>query len=275
MFFAIFTKKKSLLKKLILLSFLLLSTLISSQEKYPQNYFRNPLDIPIVLGGSFGELRSNHFHAGLDIKTQGKEGLNVYAVADGFISRIKIQQFGYGRAIYITHPNGYTTVYGHLSKFADHIEEYVKSIQYKREKYATGNLYFKEDKFPLKKGEVFAFSGDTGGSGGPHLHYEIRNTKTENIINPLFFGIDVPDKKPPVFQGLKAYCLSDDARINQVKKNFQISIKNIGPGVYKAERISASGVISFGISTFDRFDKASNKNGIYSLEMFVNGKRFY
>ncbi|TXD52867.1 MULTISPECIES: M23 family metallopeptidase [unclassified Polaribacter] len=263
------------MKHLILISFLLLQITTFSQEKYPQNYFRTPLEIPIVLSGSFGELRSNHFHAGVDIKTQGREGLHVLATADGYVSRIKVQQFGYGKAIYIAHPNGYTSVYGHLSKFNDTIEKYVKSIQYKKESYATGNLYFKKNTFPVKKGEIIAFSGDTGGSGAPHLHYEIRNTASENIINPLLFGLKVKDTKSPTFRSLKVYSLSDDARVNQQKKSFQISIKNIGNGIYTADRITASGEIGFGVSVFDRLNGAPNKNGIYSLEMLVNGERFY
>ena len=263
------------MKKLLVSSILLLHILCFSQEKYPKDYFIQPLDIPILLSGSFGELRSNHFHAGIDIKTQGKEGLNVFATADGYISRIKVQQFGYGKAIYITHPNGFTTVYGHLSKFADKIEKYVKLIQYKKENYTTGNLYFKKDKFSVKKGEIIAYSGDTGGSGGPHLHYEIRDTETEHVINPLLFGLKVEDTTAPTFQALKVYALSSDARINQQRKNFQIPIKNIGIGKYIADRITASSVISFGVNVFDRFNKAPNKNGVYSLEMLVNGQRFY
>lgn len=264
-----------LLKQLLTVCIFLCFSFNFSQEKYPQDYFRNPLDIPTFLSGSFGELRSNHFHAGLDIKTQGKQGLPVFAVADGYVSRIKVQQFGYGKAIYITHPNGFTSVYGHLSKFNDEIDAYVKSVQYKKESYQTGNLFFKEDKFPVKKGEIIAFSGNTGGSSGPHLHFEIRDTQTEHIINPLLFGIKVTDTKLPTIQSLKAYALSSDARINQQRKSFQIPIKNLGNGKYIADRITASGTISFGISVFDRFDGANNKNGIYSLEMFLNGKRFY
>ncbi|WP_223447301.1 M23 family metallopeptidase [Polaribacter litorisediminis] len=263
------------MKPIFLLLFLSLHFVLFAQEKYPENYFRTPLDIPILLSGSFGELRNNHFHSGVDIKTQGKEGLNVFATADGYVSRIKVQQFGYGKAIYITHPNGYTTVYGHLSKFSEPIEKYVKSIQYKKENYETGNLYFKDKKFPIKKGEIIALSGDTGGSGAPHLHYEIRNTASENIINPLLFGLEVKDIKSPTFQSLKVYSLSADARVNQQKKSFQIPIKNTGEGTYIADRITASGVIGFGVSVFDRFNGAPNKNGIYSLEMLVNGKRFY
>ena len=263
------------MKHIATLLFLVVTFITFSQEKYPQNYFRNPLDIPIVLAGSFGELRSNHFHAGIDIKTQGREGLPVYAVADGYVSRIKVQQFGYGKAIYITHPNGYTSVYGHLQKFADEIEAYVKSVQYKKEKYATGNLYFDELKFPVKKGDVIALSGDTGSSGGPHVHFEIRETKTENIINPLLFGYEVEDSKAPRVLGVKAYALNNDSRINNQKKSFIIPLKKLKDNNYVADRISASGEIGFAVNVYDQFDKAYNKNGIYSLEMKVNGKTVY
>lgn len=263
------------MKQLILFFGLFASLSSFSQKKYPQNYFRNPLDIPIVLSGSFGELRSNHFHAGLDIKTQGQEGLNVYAVADGFVSRIKVQQYGYGKAIYIQHPNGYTSVYGHLQKFADEIEDYVKSIQYKKESYETGNLFFTEHAFPVKKGDLIGLSGDTGGSGGPHLHFEIRDTKTEHVINPLHFGYDVKDSKNPRVRAIMAYSLSSESRINQQKKDIQIPIKKSEEGLYLADRIAASGKIGFAISVFDQFDEAYNRNGVYSIEMLVNGDRYF
>jgi hypothetical protein len=262
------------LKPLFLL-FLWGSFLSFSQEKYPKNYFQNPLDIPLELSGTFGELRSNHFHAGLDIKTQGKVGFKVFAVADGYISRIKVQQYGYGKTIYITHPNGYTSVYGHLSKFNTKIDAYVKRIQYKKENYETGNIFPKKGAFILKKGQIIAFSGDTGGSGGPHLHFEIRDTKSEHVINPMLFGINIPDSKAPTIQALLVYPLSADARINQQYNSHKIAIKHMGNGKYIADRITASGTIGFGVHVFDRLDNAWNKNGIYSLEMLVNGKRQY
>jgi hypothetical protein len=262
------------LKPLFLL-FLWVSFLSFSQEKYPKNYFQNPLDIPLELSGTFGELRSNHFHAGLDIKTQGKVGFKVFAVADGYISRIKVQQYGYGKTIYITHPNGYTSVYGHLSKFNTKIDAYVKRIQYKKENYETGNIFPKKEAFILKKGQIIAFSGDTGGSGGPHLHFEIRDTKSEHVINPMLFGISIPDSKSPTIQSLLGYPLSEDARINQQNNSHKISIKHMGNGKYIADRVTASGTIGFGVHVFDRLDNAWNKNGIYSLEMLVNGKRHY
>jgi hypothetical protein len=254
---------------------LFISFLSFSQEKYPKNYFQPPLDIPFILAGTFGELRSNHFHSGLDIKTQGKEGLKVFAAADGYISRIKVQQYGYGKAIYITHPNGYTTVYGHLNRFNNEVEALIKTIQYKKKNYETGNIFPKKDRFILKKGAIVAFSGDTGGSSGPHLHFEIRNTETEHVINPMLFGFDIPDSKAPTIQSLQVYPLSNNARVNEQYNSFQLSIQSLGDGKYTAERISASGTIGFGIAVFDRLNNALNKNGIYSLEMLVNGKRHY
>jgi hypothetical protein len=261
--------------KPLLLFFLCTSLLGFSQKKYPENYIQNPLDIPLILSGTFGELRNNHFHSGLDIKTQGKIGLKVFVVADGYVSRIKVQQYGYGKAIYVTHPNGYTSVYGHLNKFNDQIETYIKTIQYRKEHYETGNIFPKKDAFVLKKGELIAFSGDTGGSIGPHLHFEIRNTATEKVINPMLLGIQIPDSKLPIIRSLQAYPLRSDARINQQHKSHEISLKKIEDGKYVADRISASGTIGFGIDVFDRLDNAWNKNGIYSLEVLVNGKRQY
>jgi hypothetical protein len=254
---------------------ILLSSVCYSQKKYPEKYFQSPLDIPLVLAGTFGELRSNHFHAGVDIKTQGKEGLKVYAVAGGYVSRIKIQQYGYGKAIYITHPNGYTSVFGHLSKFKKEIESFIQTIQYKKERYETGNIYPKEGRFTIKKGEVIAFSGDTGGSGAPHLHFEIRDTKTEKIINPLFFGLQIPDALAPTIRTLKIYPLSKGARIYQQNTSTTVPFKKIAKRKYTAERVFANGLIGFGINVYDLLNGAQNKNGIYSLEMLVNGKRHY
>ena len=263
------------LKQTILLLFFLTTLFGFSQDKYPEGYFRNPLDIAPIIAGTFGELRSNHFHSGIDIKTQGKQGLKIYATADGYVSRIKVAQYGFGKAIYINHPNGFTTVYAHLSRYSDKIQKYVKSIQYKKEDYQTGSLFIKKNKFPVKKGEIIAFSGDSGSSGAPHLHYEIRNTKTEEILNPLLFGLKPDDTTAPSIQSLKVYPLNNSSRINLQNKSFILPLKSSSKGKYIADRISAFGMIGFGINVFDRLDKALNKNGVYSLEMLVNGKRFY
>ena len=165
--------------------FLLISLFTFSQNPYPQDYFVQPLEIPMQLSGNFGELRPNHFHAGFDFKTNQKEGLNVHASAEGYVSRIKIASNGYGKAIYITHPNGYTTVYGHLQKAVGAIQEKIEELQYAAKSYEI-EAYLKPDELPISKNQIIAISGNTGGSEGPHLHFEFRDSKTEKIINPLF-----------------------------------------------------------------------------------------
>ncbi len=248
---------------------------LNAQKKYPKNYFASPLKIPIILSGTFGELRSNHFHSGIDIKTQGKQGLPIYAAASGYVSRIKVSQYGFGKAIYLKHPNGYTTVYAHLKNFKPAIQKYVKGIQYKKKSYQTGNIFPKQDQFPVTKGQIIGYSGDTGGSGGPHLHYEIRDTKTERIINPLHFGITVADNTAPSIKKIMAYPLNEQSRINNSNLKSILSFKKISENNFISESITASGIIGFGISVFDRLNGALNKNGIYSLEMKVNGSRVY
>lgn len=263
------------MKTPILFLFLFGYAAIIGQKKYPDEYFSNPVDIPIYLAGTFGELRSNHFHAGIDIKTQGKEGLNIYAVADGYVSRIKVALWGYGKVIYINHPNGYTSVYAHLSKFGEGIEDYVKHIQYQKESYETGNIFPKKGEIPVKKGQVIAFSGSTGGFVAPHLHYEIRNTKTEKIINPLLFGLKVKDSIAPKIKGVVAYPLADSSRINNGSKQYLIPFKKIKKNIFTTDRISANGAIGFGINVYDLLNGASNKNGVYSIKMNVNGQNVY
>lgn len=256
--------------------FLVLFTSVSfGQKKYPQKDFRSPLDIPIVLAGTFGELRNNHFHSGIDIKTQQREGLNIYAVADGYVSRIRVSLWGYGKVIYITHPNGYTTVYAHLSKFGKGIEEYVKKIQYQKERYETGNIYLKPGKILVKKGQVIAFSGSTGGVVSAHLHYEIRNTKSEKIINPMLFGISVKDTITPVFKGLFVYPIGDSSSVNNAVKKSLLSFKPKGNNSHTTNRVSANGAIGFAVHVYDKLNNTYNRNGIYSLEMFVNGLKVY
>ena len=246
-----------------------------AQNNYPLDYFRSPLDIPLRLAGTFGELRNNHFHAGIDIKTNRRIGLPVYATADGYVSRIKVAIWGYGKVIYINHPNGYTTVYAHLNKFGDEIQEYVKNIQYKKESYETGNIFPKKDQFMVTKGQIIGYSGRTGGFVAPHLHYEIRNTKTEKIINPLLFGIKIKDSIAPKIKKLIAYPIGLNSKINRSLKNQSLSIKKDSLNNYTANRLSASGKIGFGINVYDLLGKELNKNGIYSLEMKINGKRKY
>lgn len=247
-----------------------------AQDVYPKDFFRSPLDIPLQLSGNFGELRSNHFHAGFDFRTQQKEGFNVYATGDGYISRIKISPYGYGKAIYIDHPNGYTTVYGHLKSASGAIEAYIRENQYKQESFEV-ELFPKPGELPVTKGDIIAISGNTGGSEGPHLHFEIRHTQSEKIINPLFFGFDkiIIDTKKPFVQTILAYPIDADSEVNGAKVPVLVDVRLAEDGTYVAEKLTASGRIGFGITAFDQVDYSPGKNGIYKVENFLNGKLAY
>lgn len=245
-----------------------------SNNNFPVDYFKNPLNIPLILSGTFGELRSNHFHSGLDLKTLGKEGLKVNTAAKGYVSRIKVSAWGYGKALYIRHPNGYTTVYAHLKKFSDKIEAFVKKNQYSKKKFEI-QLFPDATTLPISKDEIIALSGNSGSSGGPHLHFEIRNSKTEKPINPMLFGIDIKDSKKPRINTLVGYSLSEDAHINKISKPSQISLIQMKDGSFTTPKIKAFGKIGFGINAYDQLDGAYNKNGLYSLKMLVNGEKVH
>ena len=251
----------------------LFSIFAFGQTQYPKDYFRSPLDIPIQLSGNFGELRSNHIHSGFDCKTQQKEGLKVYAAADGYVSRIKISEVGYGKAIYITHPNGYTSVYGHLQSGYGEIEKHIKNEQYKTKSYEI-DVPLNPNDLVVKKGDIIAVSGNTGGSDGPHLHFEIRDTKSEKIINPMYFGFDtvITDSKRPAINSLWVYPLDDNSIVNQSKRPISVNLSLQEDGTYLAEKISATGTIGFGITTFDYDDVSWNSNGIFRVQTFLNGK---
>lgn len=240
---------------------------------YPRDYFQLPLDIPLRVSGTFGELRTNHFHSGIDFKTQQKEGLPVYAAADGYVSRIKISPFGYGKAIYIVHPNGYTTVYGHLKSFESNIAKRVFALHYKNQAFDIDE-YFKFNEIVVKKGDLIGFSGNSGGSGGPHLHYEFRDTRTEEILNPYLFGIDtlITDTKPPVVNGLLVYPLDEHAVVQQYQEPVLLSLTLQADGSYIASKLRAKGRIGFAVNTHDLSDKDWNKNGIYKMALYENGQ---
>ncbi|SDB42380.1 Peptidase family M23 [Flavobacteriaceae bacterium MAR_2010_188] len=242
-----------------------------SQIDYPKDYFRSPLDIPIVLAGTFAELRSNHFHSGIDIKTQGREGLNVYAAADGYVSRIKIEHFGYGKAIYITHPNGYTTVYAHLNQLSPRLEKYIKQCQYEKESYAV-EMFPAPSEYPISKGELIALSGNTGSSGGPHVHYEIRDNN-ERPINPMLFGVEVADTKVPKILSVYAYTADENASVNNEQGRIKLRLTPAKGGDFNSEKITASGEIGFGVVSYDQQDMANNKNGLYNIQTFTNGNK--
>ncbi|WP_104735956.1 M23 family metallopeptidase [Hanstruepera ponticola] len=247
----------------------LISSFCFSQNPYPQDYFRAPLDITLIPSGTFGELRSNHFHSGLDIKTQQREGLNVYAVADGYVSRIKVSHYGYGKALYITHPNGYVSVYGHLQKFSPTIEAYIKKLQYEQETFEI-EVFPTAAELPLSKNDIVAFSGNTGGSGGPHLHFEIRDNE-ERPINPLLFGLDIQDGVNPTIKNVYAYPISKDAHVNKSREKQKLRLVALQNGDYTVENIEAYGKIGFGIEAIDRQDLATNQNGVSNIQGIYNG----
>ena len=233
------------------------------------DYFVPPLKIPLVLSGTFGELRSNHFHSGLDIKTQGKVGCDIHASAKGYVSRIKIAHGGYGKALYVQHPNGYTTVYAHLQKFSPKIQEYVKKKQYAKESY-TIELFPAAADLPVTKDEIIALSGNSGGSGGPHLHYEIRDAKSRPL-NPMLLGIDIADTRKPLVNSVWLYPLNEDAHINGQNEPYRLKISALKDGSLKAGAVIACGDIGVALSTIDQQDGAYNKNGIYRIKSNVNG----
>lgn len=235
---------------------------------YPQNYFRSPLDVPLDLSANFGDLRSNHFHMGLDIRTQSRENLRVYAVAEGYVSRIKIEKWGYGRAIYITHPNGYTSLYAHLNSFYKPLQDFLVTKQYANEQWEQ-DIYLQPNQFPVTKGQFIALSGNTGGSAGPHLHFEIRDTKTENNVNPELCGINIPDNVKPAVNGLYWY----DRRYSTYQEAPKaISLKHAGAGFTSMQEIVqvSSPLISLGVKTLDRRNNSSFRFGIYQAELWMD-----
>ncbi len=243
---------------------------MAQQNPYPQNYFRHPLNIPMQLVANFGEIRTNHWHMGLDIRTQQKVNLPVYASAEGYISRVSVEPGGFGQAIYINHPNGYTTLYAHLNSFYPALEFYVKQKQYEKESWRI-NLELPPNLFPVKKGDYIARSGSTGGSEGPHVHFEIRDTKTENCLNPLLFKFPIPDGVPPSITRLAMY---DRNRSTYMQSPQMLSLKRTGSHYTitgNAVRVGSNRV-SFAIGAVDRFTGTPNPNGIYSAQVFMDGK---
>ncbi|GAB5473052.1 MAG: M23 family metallopeptidase [Maribacter sp.] len=259
------------MNRLIFALLLSCTPLVTAQEKYPQDAFRSPLDIPLILAGTFGELRSNHFHGGIDIKTQQRQGLPVYSIGDGSVTRIKISHWGYGKAIYVAHPNGYTSVYAHLKKFSPEIEAYIKRVQYKKQSYQV-EVFPDYGEVKVEKGQVIAYSGNTGGSSGPHLHFEIRSSVTEKPTNPLLYGYEVRDATNPVLSQIFAYPLSDGAIINRSNSKAQINFSKQKDGTFLADKVTAMGTIGLGFIGFDRQDMAANKNGVYRVRQIINGQ---
>jgi hypothetical protein len=257
------------MKNIFALAALLFSSGMFAQS-FPKDYFRNPLDIPILLAGNFGECRPNHFHTGLDFKTNERENLRVSAAAEGFVSRISISHSGYGNALYIQHPNGYTTVYAHLNDFFPALQQYVVAKQYELERWNI-DIQLKEDEFPVTSGQFIAFSGTTGGSTGPHLHFEIRDTRSEHVLNAALFGLPIKDTKPPVPYKLALYqagsIYQQEPRILPLKKS-GTSYTTSTPLIK-----TPSQQVRLAVFADDFMEGSPNKLGVHAMKLFMDGNQ--
>ncbi len=259
---------KAALSIILLLNISYCSAQFFPPKNYPQNYFTYPVEATVSLSANFGALRPNHFHMGLDCKTDKVQNKKVLAAADGYIAKVKIESWGFGRAIYINHPNGLTTLYAHLNEFYPKLETYIKVQQYKLKSWAV-YIDVPENLFLVTQGMFIANSGNTGGSQGPHLHFEIRDTKTDKTLNPLLFGFAVPDTIAPDVLRLAVYnrnisTYEQAPKIYPLKKVKGIYVTN------PALIIANTNKVSFGISAFDRSSGSSNRNGIYQTILYQN-----
>ncbi|MBU1370373.1 MAG: M23 family metallopeptidase [Bacteroidetes bacterium] len=260
---------------IVFLLFLISFQLVAQETPgYPQ--YRSPLDIPLYLSGTFAELRSNHFHSGIDIRTQGVEGKPVFAIGDGFVSRIAVSPFGFGKALYINHPEGYTSVYAHLQRFSPEIEAWVKQQQYAAKSYGV-NLYLTADQFVVKKSEQIGKSGNSGSSGGPHLHFEIRDAASQEPLNPLYFGYQIKDYIRPAINMFAVYPITDFTAdsaaalslVNGAAKPLYLPVEGWGEQhrLPQHQLVYGNGKLAFGISVIDQHNDSPNKNGVYSLKL--------
>lgn len=235
------------------------------------DYYRNPLSFPIQLAADFGELRTNHYHMGLDIRTQQVENKPVFAAADGYVCRVYISPSGYGNMMMVAHPNGTTTLYAHLNKYFDQLAQYVKGQQYKSKSWEQ-DLTIPAGMFPVVKGQQIALSGNTGGSEGPHLHFEIRDSKTGFHHNPQLMGIKIPDNIPPITTGFYWY----DRRFSTYQTGANVITLRRNGTDYATNLVRVSTpIVGLGIVAKDRTSNSPFYFGIYSAQVFLDGKQIF
>lgn len=266
-------------KIILFLAVLGFSSELFSQREYPA--YHPPLKIPLILAGNFGELRPNHFHMGVDFKTQGKEGFELHSVEDGYVSRVKVSTFGYGKVVYINHENGKTSVYAHCSKFSGKLDSVVRAEQYRTQNFEV-ELFPEPEEIELKKGEVFALSGNTGGSTAPHLHFEIRDTKTEHAQNPLVYGFDLPDTRAPEIRKVKAFAINEQGYLIPGKSVEKATLKIKDRYVISGDTLkvassfcSSYGGVGLAFDVIDRLNGAENQCGLYGTFLIVDGDTIF
>lgn len=257
-------------------TFILIFIIFNITAWSQSGYFGAPLDGVLQLSGTFAELRGNHFHSGIDLRTGSKEGLPVKACADGYIVRIKVQQGGFGKAVYINHPNGYTTVYAHLLSFNDEINNYTRAKQYEAESFEV-DLFPPKGFLPVAKGDIIASSGNSGASEGPHLHFEVRETNSEFPVDPLLFDFHVKDWIRPTMHGLRIYPEGSNSSVNGSSDPVSLSLVGWGP-VYRlkiSDTVAVTGKFSLGLSATDLLNETSNRNGIVRYAVYIDSVQVF
>ena len=233
--------------------------------------FHTPIDAPFDLSGTFGEYRSR-FHTGIDFKSRGVQGQKIFSIEEGYVSRIEVNNYGYGKVVYIDHPNGYTSVYAHLKDFSTELDKFVKGEQYRLRK-STIKKFPKKDELKIKKGELLGYSGNTGGSFGPHLHFEIRDTKTQDALNPLMFNYEYLDNERPIIRGL--YLIDEEnTLVSSLPSKKEIS--KLNDSTYTTNDIEFSNKIGIGIDIYDiQYKGLFNRNGVYKVDLLIDSLLVY
>ncbi len=255
--------------------FLLLSLSICAQEVIKEGVFQSPMKGALDISGTFCAIRSNHFHAGIDIRTNAEEGWEVFSIGEGYVSRIKVSPYGYGNALYLTHPNGFTSVYAHLKSFHPEIQQWVRNCQYQLKKWELDTILPRE-LLNIKQGDLIAYSGNTGSSGGPHLHFEIRKTRNNQLVNPLLFGLFYKDSTPPKFNGLRIYHSQDSLLHNRRYKDYTLKKNKYGKYYIPKNVVPhITGYGGIGIDIQDFQDLSKFRNDVYRIKMYVDDALIY